>query len=58
MALFRMGYIDIDLADFYAMITAIALLREMDRTIGCGDIGHGDNFFVRHLFPQPPELIS
>jgi hypothetical protein len=57
LAFLGMGYININLANFYAMVATITDLRiENHRIVGCRDIRNGDYFFPWHLFP--PEISS
>jgi hypothetical protein len=43
--------IDINLADFNAMIAAVAVIGiECDLLVGRGHIGHGDYFILSHIF--------
>jgi hypothetical protein len=51
LTLLRIGYIDIDLTYFDAMIAAVAAIWiESDLLIGRGYIGHGDDFVLSHIF--------
>jgi hypothetical protein len=47
LAFLGMGYINIDRADFYAMVAAVTDIRiENHRIVGCSNIGNGDYFFL------------
>ena len=47
--LLRVRNINVYLAHFNAVITAIAFIREKYRVIRCGNVGHGFYFILSHI---------
>ena len=55
LAFLRMGYINIYLADFHAVVAAVAYIGiENHRLVRCGDIGDSLYFVFTHLFLRKP----